>query len=100
MQLWILAPRDEIVDRDNPEDLDDPWNPWYDKAFGFVVRAKTEAEARELAHSQAGDENRGEFSGTKIANTKTPWLDDKYSSCSILETTGEPGIVIKDFHAA
>lgn len=37
MRLWELRP----IDKDSG-----PWEPWYDKAFGFVVRADTEAQAR------------------------------------------------------
>ena len=97
-KLWILRPLEEVKNRGRNED--NPWNPWYDKAFGFVARAKTETEARQLAHGQAGTENQEEFRGQKFVNTKTPWLDNKYSSCSVLETTGDPGVLMKDFHAA
>ncbi len=95
MQLWLIRPVD-----DRSTDGDDPWDPWYDKAFGFVVRAATEAEARQFAHSNAGDENRGEFLGSKIANTTAPWLDGKYSTCEPLSVDGAPGVIIQDFHSA
>ena len=36
MKLWLLKP----IKR---------WTVWYDKAFGFVVRAATEDEARAAA---------------------------------------------------
>jgi len=45
--VWVLRPRD-----DRPDD-DDPWDPWYDKCFGMVIRAETEAEAREVAQDNA-----------------------------------------------
>lgn len=79
MKLWLLRPRepgDGAVTEDN-----NPWDPWYDKCFGFVVRAKTEIEARQFAHESAGAENRGEFMYQAIANTKEPWLDPAYSTC-------------------
>jgi hypothetical protein len=79
---------------------DNPWDPWYDKAFAFVVRAATEEKAREIANSEAGDENRGEFLGGKIANTKGPWLDAKYSTCKILTAKGDEGMIMRDFAAA
>ena len=66
-KLWILRPVKEIKDREK----DNPWNPWFDRAFGFVVRAKTETEARELAHSQAGDENGTVFLPQRV-NARTP----------------------------
>lgn len=37
MKLWLLRPVVGLDENDNP------WWPWYDKAFGFVVRAETEA---------------------------------------------------------
>jgi hypothetical protein len=94
MKLWLLCPVVELDKNDNP------WEPWYDKAFGFIVRAETEDEARELAHSSAGDENDGEFLSVKIANTDQPWKDAKYSTCTELLPDGEAGVVMQDFHAA
>lgn len=94
MKLWILAPVDGLSGTDNP------WKPWYDKSFGFVVRAESEDDARKLAHSKAGDENRGEFMGQSIARTKTPWLDPKYSTCVELSADGAAEVVMQDFHAA
>jgi len=49
MKLWLLRPR--VL-----EDTFDPWEPWYDKAFGFVVRAETEKDARQMAQERAGIE--------------------------------------------
>ena len=92
-KLWLLRPVEDLTE-------DDPWEPWYDKAFGFVVRAETEKEAREFAHAEAGDENRGEFKGLETPKERTPWLDEKYSTCVTLYTYGEEGIIIRDFAAA
>lgn len=94
MKLWLLHPMDGLAKNDNP------WEPWYDKAFGFVVRSETEEEARKFAHEQAGDENRGVFLGGKIADTNSPWLDAKYSTCTELLPEGEAGVVMQDFAAA
>ncbi len=94
MKLWILRPREDIKLNDNP------WEPWYDKTFGFVVRAENEQKARELANENGGDENRGEFMRTKIANTITPWLDPDYSTCIELMPDGDEGLVMQDIAAA
>lgn len=40
MKLWLLRPIDPHGGL---------WDPWFDKIFGFVVRAETETEARTLA---------------------------------------------------
>lgn len=95
MKIWLLQAKDQ----DLPDGVN-PWVPWYDKAFGHVVRAETEEEAREIAHNNAGDENRGEFLGEKISKTESPWKDSKYSTCIELVHEGESGLIITDFHSA
>ena len=55
MKIFELRPVENLKNNDNP------WKPWYNKSFGFIVRAETEAEARKYADENAGDENRGEF---------------------------------------
>ena len=79
MQLYLLRPREDILEKD-----ENPWEPWYDKIFGFVIRAESEEMARYLAAAQAGDEKH------------TSWLDDKLSGCDVLVAEGEPGLIIKD----
>ena len=88
MKLWLLRPVKNLAEGDNP------WKPWYDKVFGFVIRASSEEEARQLANDDAEAENEG------IATTATPWLDKKYSSCIEVLAMGKSEIIIRDFHAA
>ena len=90
MKLWILRPVEDLKNSDNP------WEPWYDKCFGFVIRAETEQDARLIANRNAGDENRGTFLNKKIADTKTPWIDPKYTTCKELSNEGDPGVIIRD----
>lgn len=94
--LWLLRPRDFLPDDDNP------WNPWYDKCFGFVIRADSEKEARKLANENGRDENRGEFLNKKVAHTTSPWLDERYSTCINLSDIdiGPSRIIMQDNHAA
>lgn len=80
MKLWLLRPRDDLVTS--------PWHPWYDKAFGFVVRAETEDAARCVASAECGDEK------------PNAWLDEKFSTCIPLEASGDCEIVVRDFAAA
>jgi len=94
MKLWLLKAREGLPNGDNP------WEPWYNKSFGFVVRSETEEQARQIAHENAGDENRGEFLQTKIADTKQPWLDPKYSECTELLQDGAAEMVLQDFQAS
>jgi len=91
MKVYELRPVENLPINDNP------WEPWYNKNFGFIIRADNEKEAREIAHKNAGDENRGEFLREKIANTNMPWLDEKYSTCFEISNEGEKGLIMQDF---
>lgn len=95
VRLWLLRPAPKWQEAPNSYDMRgvDPWQPWYDKCFGYVVRAATEEEARALAHEKAGDEN-GDVKGV------SPWLDPEYSTCVPLGDEGEAGIVMSDFRSA
>ncbi len=77
MKLWLLRPQTKAA-----------WQPWYDKAFGFVVRAETAREAREYASDDAGDEGHA------------CWLDATQSTCDELLPEGLIGVVLKDFASA
>lgn len=80
MKLWLLRPRDSNSG---------PWDPWYDKAFGFVVRSETERAARTYADEGGGCETRyGE---------KQVWSDERLSTCEELASDGPEGIVLRDF---
>jgi hypothetical protein len=84
MKVWILEP---ILKQSG-----DPWKPWYDKCFGFVVIASSEHEARSLADKDAGDENQGQI--------RSPWLNHRYSTCKELTADGEARIVLRRFDSA
>ena len=94
MKLFLLRPVEGLPKGDNP------WDPWYDKAFGFVIRAETEARAREFAHEQSGDEVDTMFLGRKVSDTNTPWLNSKYSTCVELSPEGNEEVIIRDFASA
>ena len=59
------------------------WEPWYDKNFGYVIRAMNETEARALAQEKAADEKHAK-------NGAEAWLNDKYSSCEFIGTDVAP----------
>lgn len=88
MKLWLLRPVDVLPDSDNP------WSPWYDKVFGFVVRAETEDTARLIAHEHSGNET-GHYG--KVFD---PWLSEKYSTCVELSPDGNQEMIICDFRSA
>lgn len=92
MRLWLLRPIETPGDN--------PWEPWYDKAFGFVVRASSEEAARALAHDEAGDENCELRTNPLGVVRRSPWLDPHYSTCVPLEGEGPAEIVLRDFAAA
>ncbi len=85
MKLFILRPIDPNAD-------DSPWNPWYDKVFGVVVRAKTEQDARQLAGEGGGDEVYDD--GTN------PWWDETLTSCEELLPDGDVKVIMVDYHSA
>jgi len=79
MKLWLLRP----IDPHNG-----PWEPWYDKSFGFVVEADTEARARQIASLDAGDEK------------ASSWLDVELTTCVELKPSGRDGVIMRDFASA
>jgi len=83
MKLWILEPIDDRATFELNGHTVKRWT--WDCAYGFVVRAMTEDDARKHAMREAGDEG------------DDAWLDDKLTSCQELSADGEPGIVLKDF---
>ena len=92
MKLWLLKPVEGLKENN-------PWDPWYDKAFGFVVRAETEDAARKIANDNGGSET-GPVRTRVYRTGGDPWLDKKLSTCSELLTDGEAGLVLKDFASA
>jgi hypothetical protein len=89
MKLWLLEPVENLNKNDNP------WARWHDKAFGFVVRAETEVNARKIAASEAGDENNW-VRKRKI----NPWIHVEYSTCIELLPDGPEEMILCDFHSA
>jgi len=91
--LWLLRPMAGLPDKVNP------WEPGYNKAFGFVVCAASEAGARQLANADGGDEV-GPVNREGYRTGGNPWLDDKFSTCTKLTPEREVGVVLRDFYAA
>lgn len=81
MKLWNLYP----IDCQSK-----PWSPWYDKAFGFVVRAETEHDARVLAEEESGDES----------ENVPAWLSLRLTRCVELTPEGEDAVICRDFSSA
>lgn len=107
MKLWLLKPREYLWDNKEGRDaktgqlimdIPNPWDPWYDKAFGFVVRAETEKEARQFIGKEAGDETRNGSPGG--GERPDVWTNPKFSSCVELTAEGDKGIIIRDFASA
>jgi hypothetical protein len=62
----------------------------YDCNEGFLIRAKDEKSARQMAQERIADE---ELTHPEL------WLLPEYSTCECLLAAGEPGILLKSFHA-
>lgn len=77
MRLWLLKPLE-------------PWDSWYDKVFGFVVRAESADAARAFAEDKAGEESRD----VKV------WLSPELTSCEELTADGDVGVILRDFASA
>lgn len=93
MKLWLLLPKEYLPSADNP------WDPWYDKAFGFVVRAETEEEARKLANEAGGAETKPH--ANRVYRTGGgPWLSQQFSICTELTAEGPSKVILKDEHWA
>lgn len=89
MKLWLLEAKHDL-----PKD-DNPWEPWFNKIFSFVIRAETEDRARQLAQESAADEGNPLEEGSKTA-----WLDQKYSDCTELLSEGSREVILHDRHRA
>lgn len=76
--IWLLRPIDDNAG---------PWNPWYDRCFGFVVRANSEQEARLATEAQGGAEQR---------NHTNPWLDQALTTCIPLNLEGPTEVIMTD----
>ena len=81
MKLWILRPKEGL------KGVDDKWRGVCDTAYGFVVRAESERQAREFAAADRGDEG------------ESAWLNPLYSDCKPLSARGVPGVIIRDYTA-
>ena len=91
MNLWMLRPVDAVTAtrtyEQNEERIEVKRWTW-DCAYGFVVRAETEEEARLLASEQCGDEG------------PDSWTDVKLSTCDIVSgAEGDAEVVMQDFLA-
>lgn len=91
MALWRLNPRTDTLWW--CVEGKDPWQPHHDRAFGFVVRAADEEEARWLAHQAGGEENR-------TLDGVSPWLDAGYSACERVDADGSPEVLLVNFRHA
>ena len=88
MKLFLLKPREDLEDNGNP------WEPWYDKCFGVVVRAESHTTARRIAEGHESGEASPTF------GVVGAWTNSKYSSCSELKAQGSEGVIIQDIYGA
>lgn len=100
MKLWLIEAKQEEYDFEQGKLVgglppgDDPWEDPWDKNLGFVIRAGTEKEAREIAQSAAADEDGRHCGGPIPAWANIAWLSAKYSTCVELTAEGEKGVII------
>lgn len=75
MKAWLLRPMNDEAG---------PWSEFFDRIFGFVVRAENESHARSLAAEQAGDEG------------PDAWLCPHHSVCVDISGDGPAGVILFD----
>ena len=94
MKIFLLEPQENLG-------KDNAWEPWYDKAFGFVIVANNEIEARKIANESGGDET-GDRRCLVYRTGGNPWLDPKQSKCIELkaENYKEGEMILRDFASA
>ena len=98
MHLWLLRPRLDVLGRPAH-----PWAPPFEKTMGVLVRAATEGDARRLAQTKAGNEGRGIYSALGLPEDEIAedvWLDGRWTTCNVLTTGGDPGVILVDHHGA
>ena len=97
--LWLLRPV-APVQKGSRACKGTAWAPYWDTAHGFVVRAETEKEARELVMGNGGDEEGSKtFIDGRAVVRNSPWSDPKQSICIALLQDGESAIILEDFLA-
>jgi hypothetical protein len=71
--------------------------------MGVLVRAETEAEARRLAQTKAGNEGQGIYLGLGLSEDEVAedvWLAPEWTDCAVLTGAGEPGVILVVEHRA
>lgn len=102
MTLWLLRPKGWPTDETITDAFEagavaeeigaEPWTSWYDKAYGFIVRAPDEATARRLAQANAGAERAaGDDEALGV------WLDPAHTSCVPLRADGNAAVLMREF---
>jgi hypothetical protein len=71
--------------------------------MGVLVRAESEAEARRLAQTKAGNEGQGIYSRLGLPEddmAEDVWLKEGWTTCDELTPDGEPGVILVVRHGA
>jgi hypothetical protein len=98
MRLWLLRPRFDVLERPTH-----PWTPPFEKTMGVLVRAETEADARILAQTKAGNEGRGIYSSLGLSEDEVAadvWLAPAWTTCEVLTAEGDSGAILVVRHGA
>lgn len=97
MNIYLLRPRMDLPD--NKEE--NPWKPWYNKAFGFVIKAKNEEIARKIAQENSGDETTKHKGEQNFSYDNPVWTEEKYATCiPIEEYDGKLPVIMRDYARA
>ena len=91
MKLWVLG---EVAGRPKHDRFS------YDNYHGFVIRAETEAEAREAAkNASIPDWYEEEDIEDGLSDDTLAWLDPNLTFCREILKDGEQEIILSDYRA-
>ena len=76
------------------------WEPWYDTARGFIVRAESEQAARQLIYDYSKDCGIWQDDLKSGYEGKEVWLNPELTTCTELNPKGKSEIIMRDFHHA
>ena len=88
MQLYLLKARPDLDDSVSAKHFG------YDRHDGFVIRAESEEQARDMAQSKALAMSQGRRSTTDT------WTDPGITVCEKLSEQGASEILLEDFYEA
>lgn len=87
-KFWLLRPVEGLLDTHEKREVS-LWRETYDLAYGYVVCAETESQARQMAFDERPNKDNA-----------PAWLDNSMTDCIELTVDYPSGIVLEDYLSA